>query len=98
MDITRAIQIAVVRADMLACRIMGLPWKRIAISLFAAWVIIYVVKAVRFEYERHDNGCPDRSDRIRACSGDSDYPYDYYQSQKDAGQHQGKQRSDQEAV
>ena len=47
MDVTRAIQIAVERADMLVCSVGALPWGRMALSaLLAAWAI-HVVKAVR---------------------------------------------------
>lgn len=47
MDVTRAIQIAVTRADLIVCRALALPWKRMALSLLMAAVIIHVVKAVR---------------------------------------------------
>lgn len=47
MDMTRCIQAAVARADLLACRLLALPWKRMAVSLLLAWLVIHVVKAVR---------------------------------------------------
>ncbi len=47
MDITQPIQIAVARADILLCRLLALPWKRMAASLLLAWLAIHVVKAVR---------------------------------------------------
>ena len=47
MDMTRAIQIAVARADLLLCRLLALPWKRMALSLLLAWLAIHVIKAVR---------------------------------------------------
>jgi len=47
MDMTRCIQAAVARADLLACRLLSLPWKRMAVSLLLAWLVIHVVKAVR---------------------------------------------------
>ena len=47
MDMTRAIQIAVARADLLLCRLLALPWKRMAVSLLLAWLVIHVIKAVR---------------------------------------------------
>ena len=51
MDITRQIQAAVARADLLLCRLAALPWKRLAVSLLLAAMVIHVVKAVR-ENER----------------------------------------------
>ncbi len=47
MDITQHIQIAVARADLLLCRLLALPWKRMAVSLLLAWWVIRVVKAVK---------------------------------------------------
>ena len=47
MDVTRCIQAAVVRADLLACRLLALPWGRIWLSLLLAWWVIHVVKAVK---------------------------------------------------
>ena len=47
MDTTKIIQIAVARADLLLCRLLALPWKRIAVSLLLAWLVIHVVKAVK---------------------------------------------------
>lgn len=47
MNVMQQIQIAVARADLLACRLLALPWKRIAASLLLAWLLIHVVKAVR---------------------------------------------------
>ena len=46
MDTTRAIQIAVARADLLLCRLLALPWKRMAVSVLLAWLVIHVIKAV----------------------------------------------------
>ena len=46
MDATRLIQIAVARADLLLCQLLALPWKRMAVSLLLAWLLIHVVKAV----------------------------------------------------
>ena len=47
MDVTRCIQAAVARADMALCRLLALPWKRVAVSLLLAWLVIHVAKAVR---------------------------------------------------
>ncbi len=47
MDVTRAIQIAVARADLIACRVLALPWKRMALSLLLAALAIHVIKAVK---------------------------------------------------
>jgi hypothetical protein len=47
MDLAQNIQIAVARADLLICRLLALPWKRMALSLLLAAVAIHVVKAVR---------------------------------------------------
>ena len=44
---TLQIQIAVARADLLLCQLIALPWKRLALSLLLAWLLIHVVKAVR---------------------------------------------------
>lgn len=46
MNITQQIQIAVARADLLLCRLLALPWKRMAVSLLLAWLAIHVIKAV----------------------------------------------------
>ena len=43
---TQQIQIAVARADLLLCQLIALPWKRLAVSLLLAWLLIHVVKAV----------------------------------------------------
>ena len=43
---TQQIQIAVARADLLLCQLLALPWKRMAVSLLLAWLLIHVVKAV----------------------------------------------------
>lgn len=48
---TQQIQIAVARADLLLCRLIALPWKRLVLSLLLAWLLIHVVKAVK-ENER----------------------------------------------
>lgn len=47
MDMTRAIQIAVARADLLLCQLAALPWKRMAASVLLAALAIHVIKAVR---------------------------------------------------
>lgn len=47
MDLTQHIQIAVARADLLLCRLAAIPWKRLALSLLLAWLVIHVLKAVR---------------------------------------------------
>ena len=47
MDMTRCIQAAVARADLLICQLLALPWKRMVVSLLLAWLVIHVVKAVR---------------------------------------------------
>ena len=47
MNITQQIQIAVARADLLLCRLMALPWRRMAASLLLAGVVIHVFKAVK---------------------------------------------------
>lgn len=44
---TQQIQIVVARADLLLCQLIALPWKRLALSLLLAWLLIHVVKAVR---------------------------------------------------
>ena len=44
---TQQIQIAVARADLLLCQLLALPWKRMAVSLLLAWLVIHVAKAVR---------------------------------------------------
>ena len=46
MDITQQIQIVVARADLLLCRLLTLPWKRMAASLLLAWWVIHVIKVV----------------------------------------------------
>ena len=46
MDATRAIQIAVARADLILCRVLALPWKRMALSLVLAAAVIHVFKGV----------------------------------------------------
>ena len=46
-DATRCIQAAVARADLLIGRLLALPWKRMAVSLLLAWLVIHVMKAVR---------------------------------------------------
>ena len=47
MNIAQHIQIAVARADLLLCRLAAIPWKRLALSLLLAWLVIHVLKAVR---------------------------------------------------
>ena len=54
MDATRAIQIAIARADLILCRVLALPWGRmalsVALSVALAAAVIHVVKvAMRFE-------------------------------------------------
>ena len=44
MDATRLIQIAVARADLLLCQLIALPWKRMAVSLLLAWIVIHVYR------------------------------------------------------
>ena len=44
MDVTRCIQAAVARADMALCRLLALPWKRMAVSLLLAWIVIHVYR------------------------------------------------------
>ena len=44
MNITQQIQIAVARADLLLCRLLALPWKRMAVSLLLAWIVIHVYR------------------------------------------------------
>ena len=44
MDITQQIQIAVARAGILLCRLLALPWKRMAVSLLLAWIVIHVYR------------------------------------------------------
>lgn len=44
MDVTRCIQAAVARADLLICRLLALPWKRMAVSLLLAWIVIHVYR------------------------------------------------------
>ncbi len=46
MDVTRQIQAAVARADLLLCQLAAIPWKRLAASLLLAAMVIHVVKAV----------------------------------------------------
>ena len=41
---TQQIQIAVARADLLLCRLLALPWKRMAVSLLLAWIVIHVYR------------------------------------------------------
>ena len=47
MDVTRAIQTAVARADLLACQLLALPWRRMVLSVILAALVIHMVKAVR---------------------------------------------------
>ena len=44
MDCTSAIQVAVARADLLLCQLLALPWKRMAVSLLLAWIVIHVYR------------------------------------------------------
>lgn len=41
MDVTRMIQAAVVRADLVVCWVLALPWRRIGLSLLIAAVITH---------------------------------------------------------
>ena len=50
MDTTRAIQMAVARADMLLCALRAVPWGRIGLSLLLTAAVLRVIKAVR-KYE-----------------------------------------------
>ena len=43
------IQIAVARLDLWLCQIAAWPWKRIALSVAAAWIVVHVVRAARHE-------------------------------------------------
>ena len=47
MDTVQAMQIIVARADMVVCRLLALPWKRMAASVLLAALAIHVIKAVR---------------------------------------------------
>ena len=48
MDVTKLIQIAVARADLLLCSARAtLPWGKMALSLLLAALAIHVIKAVR---------------------------------------------------
>ena len=47
MDVTRCIQAAVARADLLICQLAALPWKRMAASVLLAWIVIHICKCVR---------------------------------------------------
>lgn len=49
MDVTRCIQAAVTRVDLLICQLLALPWKRMAASLLLAWWVIHVIKAVKHD-------------------------------------------------
>lgn len=46
MEVTRTIQILVIRADMLLCSARALPWRRMIASLLIAAAVIRVIKAV----------------------------------------------------
>lgn len=52
MDVTRLIQVAVVRIDMALCAVLAWPWKRMALSLLLAWWTIKVARAVVDERRR----------------------------------------------
>ena len=47
MDVTRAIQIAVAKVDLIVSGALELPWKRMTLSLLLAAALIHVVKAVK---------------------------------------------------
>lgn len=64
MDVIRCIQVAVARADLLLCQLAALPWKRMALSLGLAVIVIMVGKSFREERERDTN-------ERRAASEDS---------------------------
>ena len=49
MDVTRAIQAAVARADMLACRIAALPWGEIGLAVAIAAAVVFVVSGAHKE-------------------------------------------------
>ena len=53
MDVTRAIQAAVARADLLACRVLALPWGRIGLSLLVAMVIYTCLKVWKERNDAH---------------------------------------------
>ena len=44
MDTIRCIQAAVALADLLICQLLALPWKRMAVSLLLAWIVIHVYR------------------------------------------------------
>jgi len=49
MDITRAIQVTVARADLWLCRVAALPWVKIGLSLLIAAAVLYVCRKARNE-------------------------------------------------
>lgn len=44
MDTVQAMQIIVARADVVVCRLLALPWKRMAASVLLAWIAIHICK------------------------------------------------------
>jgi hypothetical protein len=46
MNVTQCIQVAVARADLLLCQLAALPWKRMAVSVLLAWIVIHVYRTV----------------------------------------------------
>jgi len=52
MDVTRMIQVAVARADLMICTLRALPWGKIAASLIIAAILMKVVRQVEID-RRH---------------------------------------------
>lgn len=46
---TNEIQIVVAKVDLWLCQIGAWPWKRIALSVAAAWIVVHVVRAAMHE-------------------------------------------------
>ena len=44
MDATRAIQIAVARADVILCQIAALPWGFIGLSLLLTAIVFHIIR------------------------------------------------------
>ena len=49
MDVTKLIQVNIARADLLICRLLALPWKKIGLSVLIATVVVYVCRKARKE-------------------------------------------------
>ena len=49
MDVTRAIQVGVAWADLIICRMLAFPWKRIGLSVAIAILVMHVVRSARKE-------------------------------------------------